>query len=130
VLFRSRDLWREVWTSVALTVIGAIAGYWLVAADKRWYDAIIAPSLAGGRYPDSSAETLRAVLYVGGGPFFVGFAQSGEGCVGERGRGEGGRECGGAAAGLCCWLLLLTCLVRCCRATAQLGAATLLLLPS
>ncbi len=41
-----------------------------------------------------------------------------------------GRECGGAAAGLCCWLLLLTCLVRCCRATAQLGAATLLLLPS
>lgn len=69
-----RDLWREVWTSVGLTVIGAIAGYWLVASDKRWYDAIIAPSLAGGRNPDSSAETLRSVLYGGGDHFLSGFA--------------------------------------------------------
>jgi len=70
-----RDLWRETWVSVALTVVGAIAGYWLVASDKRWYDAIIAPSLAGGRNPDSSAEVLRSVLYDGGSSHFLsGFA--------------------------------------------------------
>ena len=70
-----RDLWREVWVSVGLTVVGAIAGYWLVASDKRWYDAIIAPGLAGGRNPDSSAEMLRSVLYgEGGGHFLSGFA--------------------------------------------------------
>jgi len=61
--------------SVVLTVVGAIAGYWLVASDKRWYDAIIAPSLAGGRNPDSSAEVLRSVLYDGGSSHFLsGFA--------------------------------------------------------
>ncbi|TIV46353.1 MAG: stage II sporulation protein M, partial [Mesorhizobium sp.] len=44
-------------------------------SDKRWYDAIIAPSLAGGRNPDSSAEMLRSVLYGdGGGHFLSGFA--------------------------------------------------------
>lgn len=70
-----RDLWRETWVSVGLTVIGAIAAYWLVASDKRWYDAIIAPSLAGGRNPDSSAEVLRTVLYdSGSGHFLSGFA--------------------------------------------------------
>ncbi|TPN54008.1 MULTISPECIES: stage II sporulation protein M [unclassified Mesorhizobium] len=70
-----RDLWRETSVSVGLTLVGAIAGYWLVASDKRWYDAIIAPSLAGGRNPDSSVEALRSVLYDGGSSHFLsGFA--------------------------------------------------------
>jgi len=70
-----RDLWREVWVAVGLTVVGALAGYWLVASDKRWYDAIIEPGLAGGRNPDSSAEMLRSVLYDGGSSHFLsGFA--------------------------------------------------------
>ncbi|WP_292330716.1 stage II sporulation protein M, partial [Mesorhizobium sp.] len=38
------------------------------------YDAIITPSLAGGRNPDSSAEVLRSVLYGGGDHFLSGFA--------------------------------------------------------
>ena len=70
-----RDLWRETLVSVALTVIGAVAGYWLVASDKGWFDAIIPPSLAGGRNPDASAEVLRSVLYDGGDSHFLsGFA--------------------------------------------------------
>lgn len=70
-----RDLWRETVVSVGLTIIGAIAGYWLVASDKRWYDAIIAPGLAGGRNPDSSADMLRSVLYdAGNNHFLSGFA--------------------------------------------------------
>jgi uncharacterized membrane protein SpoIIM required for sporulation len=70
-----RDLWRETWIAVGLTIIGALAGYWLVASDKRWYDAIIAPGLAGGRNPDSSSEVLRSVLYAAGDNHFLsGFA--------------------------------------------------------
>ncbi|AZO47560.1 stage II sporulation protein M [Mesorhizobium sp. M4B.F.Ca.ET.058.02.1.1] len=60
-----RVLWRETLVAVGLTAVGAGAGYWLVASNKGWYDAIIAPSLAGGRNPDSSAEMLRSVLYGG-----------------------------------------------------------------
>lgn len=66
-----RDLWRETLVSVGLTAIGAGAGYWLVASDKGWYDAIIAPGLAGGRNPDSSAEMLRSVLYDGASSEFL-----------------------------------------------------------
>jgi uncharacterized membrane protein SpoIIM required for sporulation len=70
-----RDLWRETCIAVGLTIIGAVAGYWLVASDKRWYDAVIAPGLAGGRNPDSSTEVLRGVLYAAGDNHFLsGFA--------------------------------------------------------
>ncbi|QPC93672.1 stage II sporulation protein M [Mesorhizobium sp. INR15] len=70
-----RDLWRETLAAVALTVVGAGAGFWLVASDKGWYDAIIPPSLAGGRNPDTSAEMLRSVLYGGAdNEFLSGFA--------------------------------------------------------
>ncbi|RVD42620.1 stage II sporulation protein M [Mesorhizobium sp. M4B.F.Ca.ET.019.03.1.1] len=60
-----RALWRETLVTVGLTAVGAGAGYWLVASNKGWYAAIIAPSLAGGRNPDSSAAMLRSVLYDG-----------------------------------------------------------------
>ncbi|MEP6567003.1 MAG: stage II sporulation protein M [Mesorhizobium sp.] len=70
-----RDLWRETLVSVGLTLVGAGAGFWLVASDKGWYDAIIAPGLAGGRNPDSSAEMLRQMLYDGAdSDFLSGFA--------------------------------------------------------
>lgn len=70
-----RDLWRETLVSVGLTLVGAGAGFWLVASDKGWYDAIIPPSLAGGRNPDASAEMLRRVLYDGAdSDFLTGFA--------------------------------------------------------
>ena len=70
-----RDLWRETCVSVGLTAVGTLAGFWLVASDKGWYDAIIPTSLAGGRNPDASAEMLRGVLYGGAGNHFLsGFA--------------------------------------------------------
>ncbi|MGT2468744.1 stage II sporulation protein M [Mesorhizobium atlanticum] len=63
------------WASVALTVVGAIAGYWLVASDKRWYDAIIAPSLAGRRNPDLvGRDAAQRAFYGGGDHFLSGFA--------------------------------------------------------
>jgi len=69
-----RELWRETLASFALMTIGAIAGFRLVASDKSWFDAIIPPSLAGGRGPDASPEFLRNVLYDDGGGFLSGFA--------------------------------------------------------
>lgn len=69
------NLWRETWASFALLVIGAIAGYRLVAANPMWFDAIIPGALAGGRGPNASAQALRAVLYDNGnGQFLSGFA--------------------------------------------------------
>jgi uncharacterized membrane protein SpoIIM required for sporulation len=69
-----RDLWRETLASFALMTVGAIAGFRLVAADKSWFDAIIPPSLAGGRGPDASVEVLHNMLYDGGSGFLSGFA--------------------------------------------------------
>lgn len=69
------ELWRETWVSFALMIIGAIAGYRLVAANPAWFEAMIPAELAGGRGPDASAEALRAVLYDGGhGQYLSGFA--------------------------------------------------------
>lgn len=69
------NLWRETWASFALLVIGAVAGYRLVAASPLWFEAIMPSALAGGRGPNASAEALRQVLYDGGrGQFLSGFA--------------------------------------------------------
>ncbi|MDH6234536.1 putative membrane protein SpoIIM required for sporulation [Mesorhizobium soli] len=69
-----RDLWRETLASVALMVLGFVAGFRLVAFDKTWYDAIIPADLAGGRGPDASVEWLRQGLYDGGGGYLSTFA--------------------------------------------------------
>jgi len=61
-----RGLWRETLVSVAITLVGAIAGYFLVLADPAWFYAVIPPGLAEGRDPNASAETLRGALYGGG----------------------------------------------------------------
>jgi uncharacterized membrane protein SpoIIM required for sporulation len=68
-----RELRRETIASFGLMMIGAIAGFRLVASDQSWFDAIIPPSLAGGRGPEASTEFLRNALYDGGG-FLSGFA--------------------------------------------------------
>ncbi|WP_066650987.1 MULTISPECIES: stage II sporulation protein M [Sphingomonas] len=69
------DLWRETWVSFALMIIGAVAGYRLVAANPAWFEAMVPGQLAGGRGPGASAEALRAVLYGGGeGGYLSGFA--------------------------------------------------------
>lgn len=69
-----RDLWRETLASVALMVVGFVAGFRLVASDKTWYDAIIPADLAGGRGPDASVEWLRLGLYDGGDGYLSTFA--------------------------------------------------------
>ena len=69
-----RSLWRETLVSVALMVVGFVAGFRLVAADKSWYDAIIPAGLAAGRGPDATAEWLRQGLYDGGDGYLSTFA--------------------------------------------------------
>ena len=52
---RATGRWRcascgaRPWSRLLLTMIGAVAGYLLVAADSSWYDSFVAPELAGGR---------------------------------------------------------------------------------
>ncbi len=58
-----RSLWPETLASLALTLIGALAGYLLVSNDPSWYDSIVPAGLAGGRDFSASAETLRDTLY-------------------------------------------------------------------
>ncbi len=69
-----RGLWRETLVSLVLTVVGAAAGFRLVASDKRWFDAMIPADLAAGRGPDAPVEVLRDMLYDGGDAFLSGFA--------------------------------------------------------
>lgn len=62
-----RSLWRETLVSLLLTIVGAIAGYLLVASDHSWYDNFVSPELAGGRNFAASVEFLRGALYDNGG---------------------------------------------------------------
>jgi uncharacterized membrane protein SpoIIM required for sporulation len=68
-----RDLWRETLASLALMLVGLVAGFRLVASDKTWFDAIIPSTLASGRGPDAPAHVLRGMLYDKG-DFLSGFA--------------------------------------------------------
>jgi uncharacterized membrane protein SpoIIM required for sporulation len=61
-----RAVWRETVAVLLLLAAGAIAGYVLVRADPAWFSVMVPGGLAGGRTPDASAATLRAVLYGGG----------------------------------------------------------------
>lgn len=58
-----RALWRETLAAVGLMLLGALAAYLLVAHDPSWFYGIIPESLASGRDPSASAETLRAGIY-------------------------------------------------------------------
>jgi uncharacterized membrane protein SpoIIM required for sporulation len=57
-----RRLWPETLASLALMLVGAFAGYLLVAADPGWFSAIMPSAMAEGRGPDSSTAMLRSVL--------------------------------------------------------------------
>jgi uncharacterized membrane protein SpoIIM required for sporulation len=61
-----RSLWRETLVSLLLTLIGAVAGYLLVASDNSWYDNFVAPELANGRDFSATTEFLRSTLYDSG----------------------------------------------------------------
>jgi uncharacterized membrane protein SpoIIM required for sporulation len=58
-----QGLWRETLVSLAITLIGALAGYLLVANDPEWYASFVSPDLAGGRDFSASADFLRSQLY-------------------------------------------------------------------
>jgi uncharacterized membrane protein SpoIIM required for sporulation len=58
-----QSLWRETLASLAITIIGALAGYLLVMNDPGWYDSFVAPELANGRDFNATTESLRATLY-------------------------------------------------------------------
>lgn len=55
-------LWRETLVAVALMVLGALIAGGLVWAEPDWFHAFVPESLAGGRGPASSTESLRATL--------------------------------------------------------------------
>lgn len=63
-----QSLWRETLASLAITFIGALAGFLLVAGDSAWYDSFVAPGLANGRDFSATADFLRGTLYDAPGP--------------------------------------------------------------
>ncbi|HEY5712998.1 MAG TPA: stage II sporulation protein M [Allosphingosinicella sp.] len=58
-----RSLWRETLVSFLITLVGVLAGYYLVMADPTWYDSFVAPEMASGRNFSASAEFLRSTIY-------------------------------------------------------------------
>jgi uncharacterized membrane protein SpoIIM required for sporulation len=58
-----RSLWKETLAAVALTLIGALAGYLLVMNDPGWYDSFVPSGTAGGRDFDATTAYLRDTLY-------------------------------------------------------------------
>jgi len=63
-----RALWKETLVALALTLIGALSGYLLVAADPGWYGSLIPPDLASGRDFSASTDHLRDAIYHPTGP--------------------------------------------------------------
>jgi len=61
-----RTLWRETLVACLLTLAGALTGFLLVLHDPTVFYMIMPDSLAGGRDPAASAESLRATLYNSG----------------------------------------------------------------
>ncbi|MGZ8282603.1 MAG: stage II sporulation protein M [Allosphingosinicella sp.] len=60
-------LWKETLIAAALTLVGVIGGFWLVAADPGWYDTLMPAEMAQGRDFRAPTEMLREMLYDGGG---------------------------------------------------------------
>ena len=60
---RVRALGPDLALSIAVTILGAVVAWSLMQVDLGWYDAFVEPALAGGRDPNASSESLRAVLY-------------------------------------------------------------------
>jgi uncharacterized membrane protein SpoIIM required for sporulation len=69
-----RSLWRETLAATFLTLVGAIAGFLMVASDPLWFEAFVPASLSSGRDFSASTESLRETLYSGGGDGLAIFA--------------------------------------------------------
>lgn len=58
-----RALGKETLAALLLTLVGALAGYILVAGDPAWYDMLMPGGMVQGRDFDTSVEELRRTLY-------------------------------------------------------------------
>lgn len=58
-----QSLWRETLVCALLMTASAVVAFLLVRSDPSWFFGIIPESLAGGRDPSASAESLRRTLY-------------------------------------------------------------------
>jgi uncharacterized membrane protein SpoIIM required for sporulation len=58
-----RGLWRETLIAFAVTVLGAVVAWALVAGDADWFFAFVDPGLASGRDPTATPAALRETLY-------------------------------------------------------------------
>jgi len=56
-----RKLWREIALSVAIFIVGIIAGWMICAHDSSWYANFVG-GMSEGRTPSASAEVLRKTL--------------------------------------------------------------------
>lgn len=58
-----QSLWRETLVALLLMVAAVLAGYLLVRSDPAWFYAMIPDSLAQGRDPTASVQTLSRTIY-------------------------------------------------------------------
>jgi uncharacterized membrane protein SpoIIM required for sporulation len=58
-----QTLARPILLSILLTVIAALAGYFLCINNAEWYYTLMPAGMAEGRMPSSTAEELRKILY-------------------------------------------------------------------
>lgn len=61
-----RAIWKQTIFAVMLLVLGAVAGWVLVAMDPGWFNSMVPGGLADGRGPDASVEMLKSGLYDSG----------------------------------------------------------------
>ena len=59
----AKSLWKETAISTALTLLAAVLAFILVKSNPDWFYTFMPDSMAQGRTPAASAETLRETLY-------------------------------------------------------------------
>ncbi len=58
-----QSLARPILLSILLSVVAALASYYLCIHDAEWYYTLVPESVTQGRLPTSTAQELRAILY-------------------------------------------------------------------
>ena len=59
----AKTLWRETLISLAVTIVGAVTAFVLVARDPDWFYAFVERGLAHGRDPSATTAFLKGTLY-------------------------------------------------------------------
>ena len=60
-----RSLWRELAFCIALTLLAALAGWWLVRSDPSWFYALVPGGMSEGREPGAAVTLLRDTIHGG-----------------------------------------------------------------